>query len=153
TRGRSPLAPNKHKVIPAIPAQQRLFSYLGETLLAFCAERPLLLLLDDLQWADELSLGFLRVFLRIETLARWLLVGTFRPKELGAERLSAMLDRVVSFPEENRWEALRELFRRQIFEERAPGLLRFAHDKLREVAYGRLSAEARRGGVRSGRGT
>src|SRR5262249_48541353 len=77
--------------LPQKAAQQRLYSYLGETLLAFCAKKPLLLILDDLQWADELSLGFLRVFLRIEPLARWLLVvGTYRSEELRAEELEAL---------------------------------------------------------------
>ncbi|MBI2390751.1 MAG: AAA family ATPase [Deltaproteobacteria bacterium] len=40
-------------------AREQLFSALRGALAALARERPLLLLLDDLQWADELSLAFL----------------------------------------------------------------------------------------------
>lgn len=48
--------------IPLTPeaARQRLFKYLSETLGRFSGEQPLLWVLDDLGWADELSLAFLR---------------------------------------------------------------------------------------------
>jgi eukaryotic-like serine/threonine-protein kinase len=41
-------------------SRQRLFKYVSETLTAFAHEHPLLWVLDDLGWADELSLDFLR---------------------------------------------------------------------------------------------
>ncbi|MFO7178087.1 MAG: protein kinase [Pseudomonadota bacterium] len=41
-------------------SRQRLFTYLADTLAAFAREQPLLLVLDDIGWADELSLAFLR---------------------------------------------------------------------------------------------
>jgi tetratricopeptide (TPR) repeat protein len=45
--------------LPAEEARERLFLALRETITALCRRRPLLLVLDDLQWADELTLGFL----------------------------------------------------------------------------------------------
>jgi eukaryotic-like serine/threonine-protein kinase len=40
-------------------AREQLFAALRDTLAEFSREQPLLLLLDDLQWADELALAFL----------------------------------------------------------------------------------------------
>jgi hypothetical protein len=45
-------------IAPEIAAR-RMFSDLAETLAAFAREQPLLLVLDDLQWADEVTLRFL----------------------------------------------------------------------------------------------
>jgi KaiC/GvpD/RAD55 family RecA-like ATPase len=67
-------------------AHRRLLEALAETLAAFAAEEgPLLLILDDLQWGDELSLSFLN------SLApdfvddkRLLIVGTYRTDESAA---------------------------------------------------------------------
>lgn len=41
------------------PSRKRLFAYLSQTIAALADEQPLLWVLDDLQWADELSLAFL----------------------------------------------------------------------------------------------
>jgi len=74
---------------PEVPAQaerRRILDALWETIAAFAAERPLLLIIDDLQWADELSLSF------IESLAKGLfgdatadpgllVLGTYRSEE------------------------------------------------------------------------
>jgi serine/threonine protein kinase/tetratricopeptide (TPR) repeat protein len=68
--------------LPAEAARTRLFGSLSETLLAMAAERPLVLLIDDLQWADELTLSWLRA-LAPELQTRGLIVlGTFRQEEL-----------------------------------------------------------------------
>jgi len=40
-------------------ARSRVFGCLRETLLAYASGRPLLLLVDDLQWGDELTIAFL----------------------------------------------------------------------------------------------
>lgn len=47
--------------LPAVAALQRLFACLIGTLAAYSSsiEKPLLLVIDDLQWADELTLSFL----------------------------------------------------------------------------------------------
>jgi serine/threonine protein kinase/tetratricopeptide (TPR) repeat protein len=41
-------------------SRQRLFKYLAETIAAFAHEQPLVWVVDDLGWADELSLAFFR---------------------------------------------------------------------------------------------
>ncbi len=69
--------------LPAEPAQARLYAYLAETLAEVAEERPLLLILDDLQWADALTLGFLR-FIAREQPRRVLTVGTYRTDEVSA---------------------------------------------------------------------
>jgi serine/threonine protein kinase/tetratricopeptide (TPR) repeat protein len=95
------------KELPAPPPlstekaeRARIFSSLHEVLFALAEEDPLLLIIDDLQWADELTLGFLRL-LRHEHLAERgvLLLGTYRPEEL-----EGTLREVVSAPEALRLE-------------------------------------------------
>jgi serine/threonine protein kinase/tetratricopeptide (TPR) repeat protein len=57
--------PATGSLIPPIPlavdaSRRRLFKYLAETLAAFAVEQPVLWVIDDLGWADELSLSFLQ---------------------------------------------------------------------------------------------
>ncbi len=68
--------------LPPAAARAHLLASLRETLFAFAAESPLLLVLDDLQWSDELSLGFLQSLPGDELRRRpLLLVGTYRLDE------------------------------------------------------------------------
>ncbi|MGZ3460052.1 MAG: serine/threonine-protein kinase, partial [Archangium sp.] len=71
--------------LPPQAARERVMRCLAETLAAFCAKDPVLLVVDDLQWADELSLGVLDFlqgsFLRESNV---LVVGTYRTEELDA---------------------------------------------------------------------
>jgi len=48
-------------IVPLTPdaSRQRLFLYLAQTLTAFAEEQPILWVLDDLGWADDLSIAFL----------------------------------------------------------------------------------------------
>ncbi len=64
--------------LPAAEARARLFADLTETLTALSKRHPLLLILDDLHWADELTLGCLQFIVRSEVLAKTplLIVGT-----------------------------------------------------------------------------
>jgi predicted ATPase/serine/threonine protein kinase len=88
--------------LPAEAARQRLFLYLAETFDALCEPKPLLLVLDDLQWADELTLGFLEYWLqtRIQGVMQGqplLIVGTYRTEEVGTHR-EAPLQRLLEAP-------------------------------------------------------
>ena len=71
--------------LPPEQARERLLHALRSALFAFAAERPVLLVIDDLQWADELSLAFLRS-LNADALgtSRVLVVGTYRMDEAGS---------------------------------------------------------------------
>lgn len=63
-------------------ARQRLFRYLTETLAAFAQEEPVLWVLDDLGWADELSLEYLGTL--TPEFLEWnpvFIVGTYRSEE------------------------------------------------------------------------
>ncbi len=75
-------------------ARARIFSALQEVLFAFAEEDPVLLIIDDLQWADEMTLAFLEQ-LRHEELGERgvLLLGTYRMEEM-----SDALRKVVSMP-------------------------------------------------------
>ena len=65
--------------------RERLLDALGQTLARFAGRAPLVLILDDLQWADELTLDFLAMFHRgtwdIREVA---MVGAFRAEEEAA---------------------------------------------------------------------
>jgi serine/threonine protein kinase/tetratricopeptide (TPR) repeat protein len=71
--------------LPADAARLRLFRALARTFCAAAEEPPLVLMLDDLQWADELTVGFLDHVLRAGHLEQmgWLIVGAARTEELG----------------------------------------------------------------------
>lgn len=75
-------------------SRSRVFQSLAEVLESLAEEMPVLLILDDLQWADELTLGFLQYLARIDFMAfnPILLVGTYRQEEQTGElqRLLAM---------------------------------------------------------------
>lgn len=64
----------------------RLFFYLSESLAALCRETKLLLIVDDLQWADALSLGFLGYLVTTKALSaeRLMILGLARSEERSA---------------------------------------------------------------------
>jgi hypothetical protein len=68
--------------VGAVPSQAALFVQVQDFLAALAARRPLVLLLDDLHWADPASLDLLRVLAR--SVADWplLLLVTYRSDEL-----------------------------------------------------------------------
>jgi serine/threonine protein kinase/tetratricopeptide (TPR) repeat protein len=82
--------------LPSKDALQRLFSYLTETLVIYSGDRPLILVLDDLQWVDALSLAFLQSFAK-GTFSRWILmVGTYRTEETSPALQSFLQDERVT---------------------------------------------------------
>jgi serine/threonine protein kinase len=84
-----------HPAPPELPpreARLRLFQALIESIRALAAATPFVLILDDLQWADELTMGWLRGSRGPEAL-RGLpvsIVGTYRTEEAG-EAIQALL--------------------------------------------------------------
>ncbi|HEY5959325.1 MAG TPA: hypothetical protein VIV60_22360, partial [Polyangiaceae bacterium] len=82
--------PATGSLTPVIPlgaeaSRQRLFKYLAETLGEFAQEHPLMWVIDDLGWADELSLAFLHSLSReyLDTHPLFILC-TFRTEEPSA---------------------------------------------------------------------
>jgi DNA-binding SARP family transcriptional activator len=61
--------------------RQRLFEALSRAILGL--PQPLLLTVDDLQWCDRDTLEWLHFLLRFDRAARLLVVGTYRPEEIG----------------------------------------------------------------------
>jgi eukaryotic-like serine/threonine-protein kinase len=81
--------------VPALApdlARARVFAALEGLLEAFTAERPLqlLLLIDDLQWADSLSLEFLATLADERKRLRCCIVATYRSEEV-SEELAALI--------------------------------------------------------------
>jgi DNA-binding SARP family transcriptional activator len=75
--------------------RQRLFEALAHAVLA--AQRPTLLLIDDLQWCDRDTLEWLHYLLRFDRGARLLVVGTVRDEEFdGAHPLATLLEALRS---------------------------------------------------------
>jgi len=82
---------------PAVE-QQHIFEQYAAVLQTLAARQPLLLIIDDLQWADSASISLLFHLARQLTHSRFLLLGCYRPAEValgrGAERHP--LERVVN---------------------------------------------------------
>ncbi len=80
--------PNLRRYTPAMPVvddqetmRYQVFEAVVSVLVGSSVDTPLLIVLDDLQWADQPTLLLLRHVLRRAEGARLLVVGTFRPDE------------------------------------------------------------------------
>ena len=62
--------------------RDRTFEAAARVLLQLSAQEPLILFLDDLQWADHLSLALLHYISRKCRDSRLLVIGTYRPEEI-----------------------------------------------------------------------
>src|SRR5262249_31428466 len=80
-------------------ARFRLFETIGGALRRLCAEAPLLLLLDDLHWADRTSLLLLRFVATELADACVLLLGTYRDVEMRHGAGAAVLPELASAAE------------------------------------------------------
>lgn len=70
--------------LPAVDAERRLHRALAEGLRFLTSRKTLLLLIDDLQWADRLSLSCLAAIAPAVARMPALVLGTFRAEESGA---------------------------------------------------------------------
>jgi len=86
------------RTLPGPPAQHALFLQFVRTLRAVARAHPVLLVLDDLQWADSGSLGLLFQLGRQLQGSRILVLGLFRPSDvaLGREGARHPLEPVVN---------------------------------------------------------
>jgi ABC-type oligopeptide transport system substrate-binding subunit/DNA-binding SARP family transcriptional activator len=74
------------KPAPGDGAQSQLYEQTTDLLRALSAQRPLLLLLDDLQWADDASVSLLAHLGARLAGSRILIVGAYRPEEVALGR-------------------------------------------------------------------
>ncbi|MEX1157450.1 MAG: AAA family ATPase, partial [Thermomicrobiales bacterium] len=65
-----------------LPSQQALFEIVADFLVAAGATRPLVLVLEDLHWADQASLDLLRYVARQVAESRIVVIGAYRSDEL-----------------------------------------------------------------------
>lgn len=68
---------------PVRGGAERLYDAVAEVLENVASVRPVVLLIEDLHWVDQASLGLLRFLVRVIEHARVLLVLTFRSDEVG----------------------------------------------------------------------
>ena len=88
------LIPELRDLVPGLPEvtsgdadtdRNRLFAAVASVITRLAARAPLLLVLDDLHWADSSSLTLLRQVARGDALRRVLIIGTYRDTELADE--------------------------------------------------------------------
>jgi len=84
--------------------RDRTFEAVASILLQLSAQEPLILFLDDLQWADHLSLALLHYLARKCKSSRLLIIGAYRPEELirtKEERLHPLEQTMFAMSREN----------------------------------------------------
>ena len=79
--------------------RDRTFEAVARVILQLSAQKPLILCLEDLHWADRLSLALLHYLSRKSRNSRLLIIGTYRPEELvptQAEQLHSLEETMFS---------------------------------------------------------
>jgi tetratricopeptide (TPR) repeat protein/transcriptional regulator with XRE-family HTH domain len=98
------LSPQVRELKPALPApasapelrRARIFSAFGELVAARLRDGPLLVVIDDIHWADEMTLSLLHRLLRQWAERPLLVVCTFRSEELAGNAALALFERSAS---------------------------------------------------------
>lgn len=79
----SPPKPKAHEILSDPKFERdRTFEVVAQAFLQLTAEEPLILFLDDLQWADHLSLALIHYIAKKCRNSRLLIVGTYRREEI-----------------------------------------------------------------------
>ena len=95
----SKLVPELSQVLPDLPnnvplngetERSRLFEGVAQFLVALSRQRPLLLFIDDLHWADQATLALLQYVARHAVRERMLLIGAYRTEDLN-DLLASMM--------------------------------------------------------------
>jgi hypothetical protein len=114
--GAAPLArlvPALRERLPDIPEpvalqpdeeRVRLLDAVTQFLIALAARAPLVLVLDDLHWADTATVTLLRHVARFAARNRWLLLGAYRDVEVTAQQ--PLADALGALPRETTYEHL-----------------------------------------------
>lgn len=112
----APLVPSLRSAFPRLPrpdplapAEERLRLYdaVVQTLHAVAAEQPVVLVLDDLHWADRDSLELLRYVARGTGRARLLTVGVYRDPELGLDDRHPLKETLAALHREADYDRIR----------------------------------------------
>lgn len=90
--------------LPPDTARLRLFSYLSETLTKLTSEKPVAILLDNLQWADGLTLEFFEFLERTRPFEKFplLLFGAYRSESINTELRNIIENRTIEKIQLNR---------------------------------------------------
>jgi serine/threonine protein kinase/tetratricopeptide (TPR) repeat protein len=85
-------APGTTIRMPDVLGRQQVFEALAATLAALARERPLVLIVDDLQWSDDLSLRFIQSLSKDYFQRTPILIVAGRRTDVGASRTSDLQD-------------------------------------------------------------
>lgn len=97
------IVPDLPEAVPLAPDEERfrLIDAAGQYLVAASRRTPIVICLDDLQWADQATLGLMRSVARLAARNRILILGTYRDVEVHADHPLAItlqaLTRETSF--------------------------------------------------------
>ncbi|MSQ47734.1 MAG: hypothetical protein EXR78_04980 [Deltaproteobacteria bacterium] len=83
---------------------QRMLREMAEALEVFTAERPLILVLEDLHWSDDSTVALLTALAQRQEHARFMVLGTYRPSDLASAHPLRTLKQELQL--RNRWKEL-----------------------------------------------